>query len=346
MHICHVNLSKGFRGGERQTGLLIRELAARGFTQALVCRATSPLREHLADVDNLRFHTANSPLGGHRLGRRGVDLLHAHDGRAVHWCLLENALGGAPYLITRRVPNPLKTRASTRLAYRRSSCVVALSRAIETGLHAYDPALTTRVIPSMCAHLDHDPEAAAAIRQRYPGKFLVGHIGALVNKHKGQRHLIEAARQLAPRCPELHFLFLGQGRDEAMLKAEAEGLDNVEFLGFKSNVGDYLAALDLFAFPSLEEGLGSVLFDVMEYRVPIVASRVDGIPDIVEHQANGLLVPPADASALAEAIETLYRDPDYARHLAAEGARRLPAYSPSAIADRYTALYRELTENR
>ncbi len=346
MRICHVNLSRGFRGGERQTGLLIQELARRGYQQELVCRPESPLRDHLAGTTDLSFRDAGSPLGGHRLRCRQFDLLHAHDGRAVHWCLLENALGGAPYVITRRVPNPLKNRWSTRIAYRRSACVVGLSRAIESNLRAYCDQLNTCVLPSMCAHLKSGSEEATELKQRYAGKYVVGHIGALVKKHKGQHYLLEAARTLGERHPELLFLFLGQGVDERELKEQARDLSNVEFVGFKNNVGDYLSIMDLFAFPSLEEGLGSILFDVMEYRIPIVASRVDGIPDIVEDNANGLLVPPADGAALATAIETLYKSPELCQQLVEEGCRRLPQYSPPVIAGRYEDLYKQLLSSR
>ena len=98
--------------------------------------------------------------------------------------------------------------------------------------------------------------------------------------------------------PEAIFLMLGDGADKEMLQQASQDVKNIKWLGFKSNLGDYLSILDLFAFPSRNEGLGSTLLDVMDYNVPIIASAVDGIPDIVHHEKTGLLVPPNDASAL------------------------------------------------
>lgn len=354
MRICHVNLSKGFRGGERQTALLIQALAELGHQQRLVCRAASPLRAYLAATPNLDFAAAEHPLANWR-AVRNFDLLHAHDGRAVHWCWLASLWltscrlfkpgSRPPYIITRRVPNPLKKSALTRSAYRSAATVVALSKAIADNLKAYDGQIKLSVIPSMCAHLPQDPAVVATLRQHYAGKYVVGHLGALVDKHKGQSYLIEAAHLLADQHPQLHFLLLGQGRDKTALKARAEGLDNVEFAGFKDNVGDYLGLFDLFAFPSLEEGLGSALLDVMEYRVPIIASDVDGIPDLIEPEVNGLLVPPADARALADAIARLYQHPEQAAKMAKAAHQRLPDYEPAAIAARYQALYQQLLNN-
>lgn len=80
-----------------------------------------------------------------------------------------------------------------------------------------------------------------------------------LNKEKRQEFLIEAARILGRKFPEMYFLLLGDGKDEEMLRNMAHGLDNVEFTGFCHNVHDYLALFDLFAFPSLNEGMGLVL---------------------------------------------------------------------------------------
>ena len=142
--------------------------------------------------------------------------------------------------------------------------------------------------------------------------------------------------------PDARFLMLGDGADGEALRAESQDLANVEWLGFKSNLGDYLAMLDLFAFPSRNEGLGSTLLDVMDYEVPIVASDVDGIPDLVQHEQTGLLVKPNDAEALAQALLRLYRDAPLRRRLAQQAKAGLAHYTPEAMAERYLALYSQL----
>ncbi|MCW4152047.1 glycosyltransferase family 4 protein [Halomonas sp. 18H] len=344
MRVTHVNLARGFRGGERQTELLIRALSHGGLDQQLVCRSDSPMREHLAEVPGLGFVTADHQLGGQwRAGP--ADVVHAHDAKAVHWAWLQHRLRGTPYLITRRVDTPVKDRAINRLCYRRAARRVAISRLIQAQLEARRWGDIER-IPSAHAELTTDPAATRAFREAFAGKFLVGHAGALVDRHKGQRVLLESARQLATQRPEIHFVLLGDGPDGEALRAESGDLSNVSWLGFKDNIADYLAGLDVFAFPSRNEGLGSVLLDVMQLEVPIIASDVGGIPDLVEHDATGLLFPPGDASALTAGLQRLRDDPDLGVRLSRAASERLAGYSPQAMGEAYLRLYRQLSAHQ
>ncbi|WP_242458001.1 glycosyltransferase family 4 protein [Halomonas sp. YLGW01] len=347
MKIIHVNLAKGYRGGERQTELLIRELATRpDARQWLACRRDSPLRQRLAGVRELGFIAADHQLAGHRAaGRLAADIVHAHEAKAVHWAGLHHLRYRVPYLLTRRVDTPIKDKWSNRLFYRGAASRVAISMPIRQQLleHGWGEAA---LIPSVHSGGETDPGVARALRADFPGKYLIGHVGALVDRHKGQRVLIEAARHLETHRPDLQVLFFGRGEDAERLEAEAAGLGNVTFMGFKDNIGDYLPGLDLFAFPSRNEGLGSVLLDVMHAGVPIVASRIGGIPDIVHDEETGLLVPPDDAVALAEAIGRLKDDAVLARRLV-DGARaRLDRYTPKAMAEAYWGLYQGLVAIR
>ncbi|CAM3372746.1 glycosyltransferase family 4 protein [Halomonas lysinitropha] len=345
MRVTHVNLARGFRGGERQTELLIRALAEEPrIHQQLVCREDSPMRKHLSDVPGLSLITANHQLGGHRcLGP--TDLVHAHEAKGVHWAWLHHRLTGTPYVITRRVDTPVQDKALNRLCYRQAACRVAISRLIQTQLEARGWGSVER-IPSAHAGLSADPEKTASWRAAYPGKFLVGHAGALVDRHKGQRVLLKAARRLAREAPEVHFLFLGDGADAQALRQESADLTNVEWLGFKENIADYIAGLDAFAFPSRNEGLGSVLLDVMQLEVPIIASRVGGIPDIIEHETTGLLFPSGDTDALADGLLRIKAEPHLRRRLCRQARERLEDYSPRAMAAAYMRLYQQLVDHR
>lgn len=117
MHIIHVNLAKGFRGGERQTALLIQSLENLVAAQTLVCRHDSPLRDKLEDVANLRLVDANHQLAGHvRAGKASV--VHAHEAKAVHWAWLHKRLYRTPYVVTRRVDTIIKDKWANRLFLR------------------------------------------------------------------------------------------------------------------------------------------------------------------------------------------------------------------------------------
>lgn len=345
MHIIHANLARGFRGGERQTVLLIQALAdkAEVSLQTLVCRPDSPLRTELATTPSVRFVSARHQLAGHWQAGRAT-LVHAHDAKAVHWAWLHRRLFDTPYLITRRVDTPVKRKASNKIFYRGASRCVALSRVIAADIQPLSPYPVVQ-IPSAFTPLAPNQDVAQAFRARYPGRFFVGHAGALVDRHKGQRVLLDAARRLQHSQPDMLFVFFGRGEDEAALQQESAALDNVVWAGFQPDIGHYLPALDVFAFPSRNEGLGSVLLDAMRAGVPVVASQTGGIPDIVHHGETGLLFPPGDSETLARHLVSL-RDATLRQTLAEKATQRLTGYSPEAMANAYLALYSPLSSSR
>lgn len=344
--VCHINLARGFRGGERQTELLIMALARQGVKQRLLARKGEPLAARFKDVADVDVVEVGSPLLSGLAYCRNVDILQVHEAKAGHLACIANSLYGTHYVITRRVDKPPKASWANRRLYKRAAGVVAVSSAISSILTGKFPGLHVDTIHDAHSDLPYTKEKVAEIKQTYPGKFLLGHAGALVNRHKGQLYLIRAMRRLQPDYPDLHLLLLGRGEDEAMLKAEAKELSNLSFPGFTDRLGDYLHALDMFVFPSLNEGLGSVLLDAMHAGLPVIATRVGGIPDIVKHGENGLLVPPENEEALARAIGELYEDPQRRQELAESGRQFSTAYSPQAMAGKYIDLYKRILESQ
>ena len=340
LRIAHANFARGYRGGERQTEILIRELSKRDdVEQTLFTGHSSELAARLAGTKGLRI-AETSRLGGHLRG--GFDVLQAHEAKAAHWAYLEHLAHGEPYVITRRVPEKIRESFFNLRVYRNAACTVGLSSVICDELRSFPGVREVRRIPSSCYHLDHDDKAAAAIREKYHGRFLVAQVGALVDRHKGQRVLLEAARILRDRCLDMLFLFLGSGADESVLLEESRGLDNVIWLGFQKNVGDYLAAVDVMAYPSRVEGLGSAILDAMDFGVPVIAARVGGIPDIIRSGSNGILFESGDAAALADGLERLRNDAALRESLAGQARADLSAFSPEAMAGSYLALYRDI----
>ncbi len=307
----------------------------------LVARAGEPLAAGVADIPRLDVHTVGG-LTGAVLAAGGARLIHAHDGRSVHAAYGRALLSRVPYVITRRVDNPLRDSGFTRRVYRRAAAVVVLSSAIARVVSDWQPAVATFVIPSAHSRLPVDEARVDALRQTWAGRFVVGHVGALDHSHKGQSDLIAAARQLVEKVPALAVVLVGSGRDEARFRDEAAGAGNVTLAGQVDNVGDYLAAFDLFAFPSLREGLGSVLLDAMNAGLPVVAAEAGGIPDIVEHEVNGLLVPPGDADALACAILRLHDDAPLRSRLSAAARETAARFDAARMVDRYRRLYASL----
>jgi len=341
--IIHLSLARGYRGGERQTELLIRGLAAAGWLQRLVARPAEPLFRRCSGIQGLELAPVDGLAGAVRAVRHG-DLLHVHEGRGAQVAFASRCLGGPPYLITRRVQLGPRRTWINRLMYRQAAAVVALSAAVAAALRRLDLALAPQIIPSAASELPVDQAQAARLRASFGGTFVAGHVGALVDAQKGQYLIIELARMLQTECPGLVFVLVGSGRDEARLRRRAAGLGNVHFTGEVERVGDYLAAFDLFLYPSRHEGLGSVLLDAMAQGLPVLASDAGGIPDIVRHEHNGLLFAAGEQSAFGAAFLKLYRDPELRERLAANNREAAAAYAPAIMAQRYAQLYRQLLD--
>jgi len=343
MRIAHINMARGYRGGERQAELLIRSLDKLGQDQVLIARPNCPLAERLADA-GIEIRNCSGLVSAYR-ATRGVDVVHSHEGRGVYAAWLRNEVSGTPYVITRRVNNPLGNSALTRRAYTRASAVASVAADVARIVTAFDARIRSCVIHSSSSGLPVDPAAARSIRDDFPGKWIVGNVGALDNAQKGQEYIIEVARRLQSSHPELQFLLVGGGGDEAMLRELAADLPNVAFAGWVDNVGDYLAAFDLFILPSNKEGIGGILLDAMDRALPIVASRVGGLPEIVHDGDNGILIDPRSPDQLEQAILRLYDDPDLRRALGARGREFARGFTADAMAEQYLDLYKQATGN-
>lgn len=342
LRICHVNFARGFRGGERQTELLVRGLAERGLRQRLLVRADSPLRRRLAALPGLDIRALPRPVLPRAWHCRDVDLVHAHEARAVHFAHIARRLGGPPYLLTRRVVYRPGTGPVTRAAYRRATTVIAISSVIADVIRAYSPATRVVRIPSMVASMRADPRRVRDIRARFAGRRLIVCVGALVDRNKGQRVLLNALPQLDDL--DVQACFVGDGPDRHALEADSAHRRNVHFAGFVGDVADWIAAADLIVQPSHDEGLGSTLLDAMQLGRPIVASRTGGIPDVVIDGESGLLVPPGDPVQLADAVRRGLTEPELAARLVDGGRRRLPAYLPARIVGLTLDLYNDLVD--
>ncbi len=340
--ITHLNFSSGYRGGERQTTLLIQELAQRNVHQQLFTRLDSELARRCAGIKNLEIIKIDRPYILSFAKFKSSQLLHAHETKGVQVAFLLNKIYRTPYIITRRVNNRIKHNAFTKAMYRHSSYNVALSHAIKAGILQVAPESNVPVIPSAQTDFSINPAQVAKIKQRFKGKLLIGNIGELENRDKGQYYLIEAIKKLALERDDLHFIFLGKGPDEDSYRQQAKELTNVTFEGFVDNVGDYIAAMNLFVFPSLNEGLGSILLDVMKLKVPVIASNTGGIPDIVKDQQTGLLVEPKDIDGIQQSIQLLLTDQTLASQLSEAAYLHTLNFSPTSMTDAYQALYQTI----
>lgn len=203
--------------------------------------------------------------------------------------------------------------------------------------------------------IDTDPFDEAIARREQtraslgiaPDELLIGGIGRL-EPIKGFTYFVDAARVIAEAEPKARFVLAGGGALAEALREQARPMGaRFQCLGWYQDVPGLMAALDVAVVPSVNEGMGRVLLEAGAAGVAAVASRVGGIPDIVNDGETGLLVPPRDARALAEAVLELSRSPERRRWMGTMArAKVAPHYSLRTMVERIETLYEELAHEK
>lgn len=179
--------------------------------------------------------------------------------------------------------------------------------------------------------------------------FLIGTMGRLTPV-KDVESFLKAARIIHRQKPHVKFIVAGDGPLKHALQEQVReyGLaEIVLFLGHRDDGYNILELMDLFVLPSLSEGIPMVLLEALALACPVIASRVGGIPEVIEHGVNGLLIAPGREDELAKSCMTLIDDYDYARKLGIAGRGRVVEhFSASAMANSIAAIYRSLSRTR
>jgi glycosyltransferase involved in cell wall biosynthesis len=348
MFSLHIDTARTWRGGQNQVLLTVNGLRSAGHRAALVAHPDGELRRRAAEGLEL---IPLAPRGevdlsagwkfARLLKRLGPDIIHAHDPHGIAMASLALSIGSAwsgaarPALVaSRRVDFHLKGNSFSRWKNRQVDCFIAASEAIRQMLVA-DGVPPDRTI-TVHEGIDVEHVVAAPPVNVHEAFWLphhapvVGNVAALV-PHKGQRHLIEAAHLVVRDLPDARFIILGEGELRELLERQVREYHlekHVLLPGFRTDVLGCIKGFDLFALSSVTEGLGTSLLDAMACARPIVATTAGGIPEVVEHGINGLLVAPRDHAAMAQAIVTLLRDEGLRRRMGEAGFKR--------VGDRFT----------
>ena len=167
---------------------------------------------------------------------------------------------------------------------------------------------------------------------------------------KGHEHLIAAMPAVLDAFPEARLLLVGDGplADELQAQAERAGVaQRVVFAGLRFDIPDLLRLSDIFALASLNEGMGRVLVEAMACRLPVVATRVSGIPDVVDDGVTGLLADSRSPDQMARALCALLSDPVCAHRMGEAGYRKVvPAFGVDAMVERINTVYEEVLKEK
>lgn len=363
LRIAHVNSEKGFSGGEAQMFLLMRGLRERGHHNLVISRpgsrCTMAAREQGFEVVPASMGN-DLDLSGLLEVRRALrqwspDIVNLHTGRATWLGGLAAWSAGFPALTTRRMDKKVRRGPRAQLIYSiLTRRVAAVSPAVVELLQR--GGVAKERIELICDAVE--PEALRAGREAADVRAELGAdegrpvllvLASLVHR-KGIDVLIDALALLRKEAPQLNPLLwiAGSGPEEGNLRSQINSVgasDSIRLLGQRNDAPDLLNACDLLVLPSRREGLGVAALEAMAVGKPVIASRVGGLAQAVEHRQTGLLVPAGDAHALSEAIRELLSDSELFTLFARNGPARIEeTFLGSDQVLRYERLYGEILE--
>ena len=379
MRIAHIESGRHLYGGAKQVLHLIGGLGKEGVDNVLIC----PRGAAIAAEARTLCPVVELPLRGDldvgaparlraALASIAPDIVHVHSRRGAD---LFGGLAsiGAPWraVLTRRV-DALEWPPWARVKYAPYDVLIAISSAIEHELveHVGLPRARVRLVPSGVPLAAAPPDGSRSPRPSeaacgggtdpargperqalraslaLPHDARIAGVVAQLIPRKGHRVLLRALADVLARQPRWHVVLLGRGPLERSIRREiaASGLaSRVHLAGFRPDAPRWLPALDLLLHPALKEGLGLAVLEAMSVGVPVAASAAGGLVDIVDDGVSGVLVPPGDARAWAEAADRLMRDGELRARLGAAGRRRVrDAFGVERMVLGNLAVYREV----
>jgi glycosyltransferase involved in cell wall biosynthesis len=366
----------GVRGGAERFALAIATRLDPDRFESTLCASRWPLpgpRDEVADEALEQLSAAGVGLLG--LGRRGkadvwvwgklvrflrrerTDVLHAHKFGSNAWGALAGTIARVPVVLAHEHTwsyegQPARRFLDRELVARAADRFIAVSRADQrrmSEIEHIDPARTMFIPIGIVAPpppTDRDVRVELGIDPAAP---VIGVVGVL-RPQKALPVLLRAIAPLAAEWPDLQLLIVGDGPERAGLELLTHELgleQTVRFLGQRTDIPDVLRALDIAVNSSDFEGTPAAILEYMEAGLPVVATTVGGIPDLIDTGVHGLLVPAGDPAALGEALAELIRDPQRGQEMGARGRdRRRAEFDFDVMVGRLEDLYLELLDGR
>jgi glycosyltransferase involved in cell wall biosynthesis len=362
--ILHTEWSKGWGGQEVRILQESLEFMKRGYGMMIACQPGSGIQKAARDkgipVISLRMRAAIDPLAilgcARAIQKNSIDLVHTHSSVDSWCCSLASRLSGVPVVRSRHLGIPIQTNYFSYFLYMRlADRIITSGEAVRKRMievNGYDP----RKIVSIPAGIDEQkfsPEIDGdPVRKEFnlrPGDFLLG-VVSMLRKWKGHLYLLEAVKALGERIPDLKLLIAGSGPQEETIREfiRENGLNGkVIMAGYREDVPQILKSLDLFVFPSYtNEAAPQVILQAMAMGIPVISTFVGGIEDVVSNGETGILVPPADARALSEAILWVHQNREESGKMAQKAKETVwKDYAFSRTIERTEEVYKSLLES-
>lgn len=363
--ILHTEWSRGWGGQEIRILAESRAFLRKGYDMLIACQPDGLLMQRAREagvttvplVLRKGLHWSEVSETMRIIDRHGVDIVHTHSSVDAWKCGLAAKIRGVPVVRSRHLSTLIKTGWLSYFVYMKlADKVITSGSAIKDAMVQRNRMPAERIV-SVPAGIDESrftPEVDGGPVRRAQGfaddDFVIG-IVAVLRLWKGHYDLIEAVKRLSLRGIPVKLLIVGGGPQEENFRAHirAEGLeDHIRMVGHQDDVPAHIAAMDCVVLPSTRnEATSQVLPQAMAMKKPVIATSVGGLPEVVLNGETGLLVPPGDPAALAQAIDSLHGDPERARALAEQGYRHcLRHFTFTRMIEDTEAVYLDLLRRR
>lgn len=356
--ILYLDINTEWRGGQRQLLWMGEGLRRHGGRPIFALRTGVPLAARalqsgiqVISIDPLIAEWGPWTVFRLRrvIRRERVAIVHAQSGHTMALAALAALGTRAKIVFARRTSTPLRANRPTRWKYARADRLISVSRAgVEGLLRAGVQPERVRVVPSGVPLGRLAAPATVELLESFgvPAGAPLAVLVASLSDAKDPSTFVRAIAAARREVPSLHALLVGDGPLRDALAAEITSLgldDSVHLVGFRTDAEALEAAASVVVLTSRSlEGTPGVLIDALALGKPIVATNVGGVPEVIEHEVSGLIVPPGDAEALGRSIARVLLDASLAARLRVGAKARAPQFSIEHTVDRTMDVYREL----
>jgi len=359
MRTLHVSSATTWRGGEQQIAYLLETLALKGHQPWMLCAKGSKMEAYCIK-NNIPHYiykklASINPIIGKKIDllveTLDIQLVHLHDSHAHTYACIAASLFkmNVPVILSRRVDFPIHRNPLSKWKYNHPSIkkIICVSDFIQKVMRPdiKDPSRLT-VVHSGIDLKRFQNSSKISLHEEFnisKDKTIIANVASIA-PHKDYFTFVNTAEITLQNHSDVHFFIIGgDGGEEQEIKKliAKKGLEKkITLTGFREDITDILPGIDILLLTSKTEGLGTSLLDAQLCEVPIVATAAGGIPEIIDHEVNGLLAPPGNPPKIAVQLERLIVSNSHRRTLAQKAKETVKSFSKEKMTEQTILIYK------
>jgi len=355
VNILHISTAKSWRGGEQQIYHLVTGLARAEDQPILMCPSNAVIKERASA--HIYGHVSYASGWNHLLGnitrlRRAcrefqIEIIHCHDSHAHTLVYAASKVWRVmpKVVVSRRLANPISSNSIKKYNARVVNQYVCVSDHVKAVM---EQSITDHSKLQTIHSGVEIPDSELQRIVRSEGTLTIGYVAALTPE-KNHDTMLEVANLVLDHGYDVRFVIVGEGQERTRLKSvvskwPSEKSQRIDFKGFVVDVAAEYQKMDILFHPSKEEALGTSILEAQSFGVPVVASKVGGIPEIVKDEINGFLCHSLDVGTFLRKLSQLIRDVELRQTFADRSLKSVQVFSKDRMVSHTRQLYSKLLD--